>query len=268
FSHQPAKEIHDAFSLHPVAINDFYTSPESAKQDQPPAKENIEGTIKEVQELIKFNPNLPRLTRGEIIDIIENITDSNVTNTREEGKRALMVVMPFTAGSAQGDDIKELYTRTPVTHIIGGQPPPTKKGLKKNRRRPTLAPVQLPEAEIENLYKRPVQSSTLPSTMLTRITKYLVMDTTSSSPTAFSSTKAPRVTSRTTTFTTNPPPIQFRPKVPQKGKPQKKYSNHRYPEDFNSSEGGIHIISPPQFSQLHHDNQFAAPFTISLNKLQ
>ncbi|GJQ64969.1 hypothetical protein Trydic_g7134 [Trypoxylus dichotomus] len=273
-SHPPAKEIHDAFSLHPVAINDFYTNPETNKQEQPPTEQHFEETIKEVQELIESNPKLPRLTRGEIIDIIENLTqiDSKVSNTRDEGKRALMVVMPFTAGSAQGDDIKELYTRTPVTHIIGGQASPIKKGQKKNRRRPTLPPVQLPEGEIENLYKVPVQSTTSPSTMLTRITKYLVTDTTSASPTIFSSTKVPKTTTqrviRSTTFTTNPPPIQFRPKVPQKPMPQKKYPNHRYPEDSNSSEGGIRIISPPQFSPMHYDNQFTAPFTVSLNKLQ
>ncbi|KAI4462804.1 hypothetical protein MML48_4g00021029 [Holotrichia oblita] len=283
FSQTPVKDIHNAFSLHPVAINDYYINPqtttsENVRPAQPPSKQNIEDTVKEVQELIKSNPKLPRLTRGEIIDIIENITktDANALNTREEGKRALMVVMPFTAGSAQGEDIKELYTRTPVTHMIDGHPlPPVKKVQKKNRRRPTLPPPQLPEEEIENLYKVPVQvsTSTLPPTMLTKVTKYLITDSTSSSPLIFTSTKKPTTQKsiRTSTSTFIPPTIQFLPKTPQPTKLPVKYPNHRYPDDPTSSDksqGGLRIISPPQLSPMHYDNQFVAPFTISMSKLQ
>lgn len=282
-SQTPIKAIHNAFSLHPVAINDHYTNSEAPSLEnnnraQPPSKENIEDTVKEVQELIKSNPKLPRLTRGEIIDIIENITkiDAAALNTREEGKRALMVVMPFTAGSAQGEDIKELYTRTPVTHMIDGQPLPlVKKAQKKNRRRPTLPPTQLPEDEIENLYKVPVQSTstTLPPTMLTKVTRYLITDSTSSSPLIFTSTKKPTTQKsiRTSTSTVNPSTIKFRPKIPQPPKLPVKYSNHRYPDDATSSDkskGGIHIITPPQLSPIHYDTKFVAPFTISMSKLQ
>lgn len=88
---------------------------------------NIEKTVAEVEELIKSNPHYPKLTRGEILDLLENITkhDPDVAKTvsgsdREDGKRALMVVMPFTPGNK--NQMADLYTKQPVTHIIGGEP--------------------------------------------------------------------------------------------------------------------------------------------------
>lgn len=84
---------------------------------------NIEQTIAEVQELIKTNPQYPKLTRGEILDLLENVTKHDpeaVKAEREDGKRAIMVVMPFTPGSK--NQMADLYTKQPVTHIIGGEP--------------------------------------------------------------------------------------------------------------------------------------------------
>lgn len=85
---------------------------------------DIDKTVAEVEQLIQANPQYPKLTRGEILDLLENITktDPEVAKSlsgskREDGKRAIMVVMPFTPGSK--NQMADLYTKQPVTHIIG-----------------------------------------------------------------------------------------------------------------------------------------------------
>lgn len=113
------------------------------------AVNNLEKTIAEVEELIKSNPGYPKLTRGEIIDLIENLTASDPAlakkfgNVRENGKRALMVVMPFTPDGK--NEMSDIYTKPPVTHIIGTTSsttvPPKKEHIKKKK----------PFAEVENI---------------------------------------------------------------------------------------------------------------------
>lgn len=109
-------------------INDLQTDTVSKKirsvANAEATVNNIEQTIAEVQELIKSNPQYPKLTRGEILDLLENVTknDPEIVKTaeRDDGKRAIMVVMPFTPGSK--NQMADLYTKQPVTHIIGGEP--------------------------------------------------------------------------------------------------------------------------------------------------
>lgn len=113
------------------------------------AVNNLEKTIAEVEELIKSNPGYPKLTRGEILDLIENLTSSDPAlakkfgNVRENGKRALMVVMPFTPDGK--NEMADIFTKPPVTHIIGTTSsttaPPKKEHIKKKK----------PFADVENI---------------------------------------------------------------------------------------------------------------------
>lgn len=81
--------------------------------------------------MLKANPTLPRLTRGEILDLLENITKTDMEkntlkNTNQEAKerdpKAIMVVMPYTPSNGNDGSIQELYTKPPVTHIVGAEP--------------------------------------------------------------------------------------------------------------------------------------------------
>lgn len=91
--------------------------------------EDIETIIVEVQKILETNPHLPRLTRGEIIDLLENITKTDLEEqykqkTTERDPKALMLVMPYTANSSSETNIQELYTKAPITHIVGGEAKP------------------------------------------------------------------------------------------------------------------------------------------------
>lgn len=77
--------------------------------------DNTEDTIREVERLIKGNPELPRLTRGEILDILENITKHDQNNLlktfgKESSSRdpkALMVVKAYTPLGSDGEVIEQ-----------------------------------------------------------------------------------------------------------------------------------------------------------------
>lgn len=84
---------------------------------------NIEDTVKEVEEILRLNPALPRLTRGEILDLLDNITKTDLEKVNHDVRdpKAIMVVMPFTP-SNDGNNMEEFFTKAPVTHIIGAEP--------------------------------------------------------------------------------------------------------------------------------------------------
>lgn len=97
---------------------------------------NVEDTIKEVEAMLKANPTLPRLTRGEILDLLENITQTDKTNGKlvsknddtkakgskgERDSKAIMVVMPYTPSNGNDVSMEELFTKPPVTHIVGAE---------------------------------------------------------------------------------------------------------------------------------------------------
>ncbi|XP_076255708.1 uncharacterized protein LOC143193396 [Rhynchophorus ferrugineus] len=88
------------------------------------ATQSIEDTIKEVEDLIKTNPKLPRLTRGEILDILDNLTrqDNNVASTlgkeSHRDPKSLMVVKAYTPAGSGQVNIEELYTKQPITSIV------------------------------------------------------------------------------------------------------------------------------------------------------
>ncbi|XP_066154166.1 uncharacterized protein [Euwallacea fornicatus] len=90
--------------------------------------DNTEDTIKEVERLIKANANLPRLTRGEILDILENITKHDQSNLLKSigtnrDPKAFMVVKAYTPalGSEGENNMESFYTKPPVTTIVQDQ---------------------------------------------------------------------------------------------------------------------------------------------------
>nr|XP_022919167.1 uncharacterized protein LOC111428012 [Onthophagus taurus] len=251
---QNHQDLVRGFALNPAEINNIYFNPTNFnyKKDLPPQplirpEATIEETVHEVEELIKKDPKLPRLTRGEIVDIIENITkigDGAVKNYRDEGKRALMVVMPFTAGSAQGDDIKELYTRTPVTRIIGNE------DNKNNDAEKVRGKKKKPPRKWENeVFENDVPKfQYLPSTtQKSSITK--------SKPASFSFM---------TQLNNNIKPINFEKErvktetttIKNSFEPDVKHTNHNY--EMNS---GMRVVAP-SFLMTMTDDGYSVPYVV------
>ncbi|XP_037039063.1 uncharacterized protein LOC119076424 isoform X2 [Bradysia coprophila] len=87
------------------------------------AMSDVATTIKEVQKLLETDPTLPRLTRGEIEELFENVTKEEYEKSLRQGDRdrakhmrALMLVLPYNTNN--NSDLQELYTRPPVTRVV------------------------------------------------------------------------------------------------------------------------------------------------------
>ncbi|XP_006610159.1 uncharacterized protein LOC102679004 [Apis dorsata] len=87
---------------------------------------SINRTIEEVERQVREDSTLPRLTRQEIVKILQNITSQDLKVFKDKEKlerarnlyqRALMVVLPYSAEESAGN-LKDLYTKPPMTRII------------------------------------------------------------------------------------------------------------------------------------------------------
>lgn len=208
----------------------------------------IADTVQVVEEIIKSNPELPRLTRGEILDLLENITSSDEQNKflgRNRDPKAVMVVMPYTPTNDK--NLEDLYTKAPVTHIIGAEPFKTKEEtnkIKHSRRRP---PVQFNDTE-NDLAKKPLYSEEKKKYSAS-ISEKITKPTTS--PRNQIRRKRPEVITEVPLTTYHPPstPITRRPvRRRTTTLPTTYHPNHRYPEEFLPNQG-IRIIESPNLTQ-------------------
>ncbi|XP_043493045.1 uncharacterized protein LOC122518259 [Polistes fuscatus] len=87
---------------------------------------SINRTIDQVERLINENPNLPRLSRNDIVDILYNITSKDseayenkdqIEKARKMYQRALMVVLPYKARESL-ENLKDLYTKPPIVQML------------------------------------------------------------------------------------------------------------------------------------------------------
>ncbi|XP_051169700.1 mucin-4 isoform X2 [Leptopilina boulardi] len=96
--------------------------------DHLPTREEIEisinRTIQEVEKKIQADPSLPKLSRKDIVDILQNITTKDLISdykildkTRNDYQRALMVVLPYNSNGAE-EHLKDLYTRPPIIQML------------------------------------------------------------------------------------------------------------------------------------------------------
>lgn len=125
--HAPDSQQQNAGSDEGVSNNstDFATYPK---------KVNLTD-IEEVEEILAANPELPRLSRNEILEILDNMTSAiperesisaSVSHTghyksREEylrAMRALILVLPYNAKNLSESKIQELYTKAPIIRFI------------------------------------------------------------------------------------------------------------------------------------------------------
>lgn len=77
------------------------------------AMKDVTQTISEVQKILATNPHMPRLTRGEIEELFENVTREefeksmrNGDRSRAKHMRALMVVLPYNTNNYSDDSLQ------------------------------------------------------------------------------------------------------------------------------------------------------------------
>ncbi|XP_021928895.1 uncharacterized protein LOC110834251 isoform X2 [Zootermopsis nevadensis] len=132
--------------LHEALAGSYDDGPTESKNEDfneidnyPLTVADVNRTIKEVEEILAVNPELPRLSRSEIFEILNNITSQDQTlvpagesesinglqpqnyKTHEEylrAMRALMLVMPYNAKNLSETKIQELYTKAPIIQFI------------------------------------------------------------------------------------------------------------------------------------------------------
>uniref|UniRef100_A0A1Y1LMB7 Uncharacterized protein n=1 Tax=Photinus pyralis TaxID=7054 RepID=A0A1Y1LMB7_PHOPY len=88
----------------------------------------VDKTVRQVQEILKANSSLPRLTRGEILEIIEKLTKSDLAaaqreKSKQRDQKSVMLVMPYTPNRDDDGKMQELYTKAPVTQIVNDSKP-------------------------------------------------------------------------------------------------------------------------------------------------
>ncbi|EAT39368.1 AAEL008831-PA [Aedes aegypti] len=99
---------------------------------------DVQQTIAEVQRLLAKDPTLPRLTRGEIEELFENVTREELAKSLREGDqnraqhmRALMLVLPYNTNNMSPENIQNMYTLPPVTKVVQNEVVPRKQTLPK-----------------------------------------------------------------------------------------------------------------------------------------
>lgn len=80
------------------------------------ALSDVATTIREVQKLLETDPTLPRLTRGEIEELFENVTKEEYEKSMRKGDRdrakhmrALMLVLPYNTNNNSDLQVKNVY---------------------------------------------------------------------------------------------------------------------------------------------------------------
>ncbi|KAF5302873.1 hypothetical protein FQA39_LY02053 [Lamprigera yunnana] len=233
----------------------------------------IDQTVREVEDILKANTSLPRLTRGEILQIIENITKTDLATTQKgkenlRSQKAVMLVMPYTPNNDDEQKMQELFTKPPITRMIND----TFKSNNPNQRR------RKPQQKQEGTFQGEVFLEPLITENITGETKHIKTNSSTLSPVythkPFSSnpTKAPRSTTihhhqytvETRYKSTSTPPttstltfINSQPhsNIIRRRRPVQhplKYSNHKYPEETPTTTPPVIFttLKPVRFTYL------------------
>lgn len=80
------------------------------------AMADVKTTIREVQQILERDPTLPRLTRGEIEELFENVTREEFEksmrkgdNNRAKHMRALMLVLPYNTNNYSDERLQVIF---------------------------------------------------------------------------------------------------------------------------------------------------------------
>lgn len=237
-------------------------------------KKDVDGTIAEVQQILEADYSLPRLTRGEIVEILDNLTKTDIDSLRQGNKdrkdyqKALMLVMPYTSKDSPLN-VEELYTKPPITHIVGShvvkQHPP-KKNVEIMKETSTLSAIEISPVEESTLRikttskstlkprrKRPIKYTPQPKPeikeqelIITESQPY-VSEITPGNPINIEITTAKPKKQFIMNKSTPKPDFVASTHRPVYSKPTR-YSNHKYQEEEFKPSNGFRIVNPPSFS--------------------
>lgn len=141
---EPEYENLNNLKASPHTINNL--SDDQDVSDSAVEKVNVDQVVEEVESLLNRNPKLPRLTRGEIVELLENITHEDSEHLQKErGQKAIMLVMPYTPNNPN-DNMEEFYTKPPITKIIENG----KESFKRAPEVPAFKPLKADTDRIKN----------------------------------------------------------------------------------------------------------------------
>lgn len=85
------------------------------------AMADVKTTIREVQQILETDPSLPRLTRGEIEELFENVTREEFEKSMRKGDnhrakhmRALMLVLPYNTNNYSDERLQVNFAKKDV----------------------------------------------------------------------------------------------------------------------------------------------------------
>uniref|UniRef100_A0A182M950 Uncharacterized protein n=1 Tax=Anopheles culicifacies TaxID=139723 RepID=A0A182M950_9DIPT len=237
----PRRNDFVAYNLHriirPRDVNDLGV--DQARK----AMHDVHETIAEVQRLLALDPSLPRLTRGEIEELFENVTREEYAKSlrtgdhhRAQHMRALMLVLPYHANNMTPENMQKIYTRPPVTRIVGAG---------SNTKPIAVEPLPMTPARF-------VASSTT---------------TTTTSTTEAPTTAGPRTTTAaipvTTIRFTTPRPTTFHPTLPERMRDAtyRKENLNDILASIGLSQSSEELSTPPTFRPLPAAVTTIAPST-------
>ncbi|XP_053659198.1 mucin-5AC [Anopheles marshallii] len=227
----PRRNDFVAYNLHriirPRDVNDLDV--DQARK----AMHDVHETIAEVQRLLALDPSLPRLTRGEIEELFENVTREEFSKSlragdhhRAQHMRALMLVLPYHANNMSPENMQKIYTRPPVTRIVGA-----------------------------GTNTKPIVFETLPITPA-RFVASTTTTTTTTTSTVAPTTSGPRTTTAaipvTTIRFTTPRPTTFHPTLPERMRDatQRKENLNDLLASIGLSQSSEELSTPPTFRPL------------------
>uniref|UniRef100_A0A182P5S1 Uncharacterized protein n=1 Tax=Anopheles epiroticus TaxID=199890 RepID=A0A182P5S1_9DIPT len=232
----PRRNDFVAYNLHriirPRDVNDLDV--DQARK----AMHDVHETIAEVQRLLALDPSLPRLTRGEIEELFENVTREEMAKSlragdhhRAQHMRALMLVLPYHANNMSPENMQKIYTRPPVTRIVGSGG--------------SLSPKPIPGVD------------SLPITPA----RFVATTTTTAAPTvAVPQTTTAAIPVTTIRFTT-PRPTTFHPTLPERMRDPtyRKENLNDLLASIGLSQSSEELSTPPTFRPLPDTMTTIAP---------
>lgn len=237
----------------PLAINSQQISSNLLQQKAPSTfNDRYSSTIQEVEDLIRTNPKLPRLTRGEILDILENITLEDGLKTVSNASRkekAVMVVLPYSPKDGN-ENVQELYTKPPITKIIDNEPSDKYKYTEKFESHTTSAsiPVSVTESIKPTQPTTPKQKYKIrPSTQLPHLSAVPVMVAQQTYTQPHTLYGQPEFQKRRPFYRTSTMIPIYSPM------PQKQSTFKPLPSYHVESNQGINIVSAPKYERLKYE---------------
>lgn len=207
----------------------------------------LEATLEEVQNILKDSPDLPRLTKGEILDLIENITKQDMEKLRSLNRnrtgKSVLLVMPYSP-KKNGENMEDLYTKKPVTQLIDNENVTNSENKKFNKNKKNSLN---PKKDDNRFFGRNVTKINYRMTFPTSSPTEILYDTTSPMTTESTTIEVTTFRRRIRPPRTRPPTTS-RPTIRRRRPTISQKKHQEYPiiqSDKFLPENAIKVTRPP-----------------------